>query len=145
DAPLRLIAHPLAIETNVLRQALSTMPDVTHLLRLLLAFRIYWWLAGKLGRNFDHSLVDQGGYRIQIAGISIKPKALCFEGQGSSTGKGIVKRGQLVTVKNLLCPRVIHIFDTGASPALPNFIACSLQHLFVSRVFPLDQRFDDAK
>jgi len=53
----------------------------------------------------------------------------------------VVEGGQLVAVKQFLCPRMVSVFSAGIAPALPYFVPRLLQDLLVRRVFHFTSSF----
>src|SRR5258708_984580 len=77
--------------------------------------------------------------------MALEAETLCFERQCSATSKGIVKGGQLVSIKQFPRTWMVDILRTGSPPALPDFRACPVQHFFVGGVLPLHEVLNDAK
>jgi len=147
NALLRLITHPPTVMAHVLGEALRASPLSLGFLVIALRLprRIHRFPSRKFRRNLDHGLVDQHCHGVQIARIALEPQALRFQRQRATTGKGIMKRRQLFAIKKIFRSWISSVVGTGSSPALPDLVACRLQHLFVGHVLPYHELFDDAK
>ena len=82
DLPWRLTPETLGA---------ATQPLLLYECFVLSCDGIYWWLACKLRRDFDHRFTDKHRYRIQIARIAFESEALCFERQCAAARKGVMK------------------------------------------------------
>lgn len=56
-----------------------------------------------------------------------------------------MERRQDLSVEELFGLRMVGVISTGPTPALPDLIACRLQHFFVGGILPLNQILDDTK
>jgi hypothetical protein len=56
---------------------------------------------GELWWDFDHRLVDQHGYRIEVARLHSEPQPLGFKGNGASTGEWVDDDGWRVAKAGL--------------------------------------------
>ncbi len=165
DALFRLVAHPLAVMAHVLGEALRAFPFAHKELVIPAQAGIQFvlWipglrcaapgmtaegnrrLAGKARRDLDHRLVDQHRHRVEVAGVTFQPQALCFQRQRAAAGKGVVEGRQHMTVEQFPGARMIGVLGAGVAPALPDFVARRLQHGFVNGVLPQHQLLDDAE
>ena len=161
NAPLGLIAHPLAIVADVLGQALSPAPNLFHCrgrggTQRVLNIRSSTLLcvrcgkthrrhARKLGWDLDHGLVDQHRHGVQIASVALQPEALGLKGQGTATGERVMESGELIRVEQLGSARVIFVIGAGTAPTLPNLIASLLEQSFIRRILPQHQLLNQAK
>ncbi len=160
DALLGLVPHPLAVIAHVLGQALGAFPLAVD--QVLLAsrapltlpsppggegsiVRVHRRLARELGRDLDHRLIDQHRHRVEIRCVGLQPQPLGLQGKRPAAGKGVVEGRQLVTVEELLCPRMAGVLRARVPPALPDLVPGGLQDRLVGGVLPLHQVLDDAE
>src|SRR5262249_30176071 len=142
-ALLGLVTHPLAVIAHVLCEPLSARPFVREEFQILARLRIHGWPAGKLWRDLDHRLVDPPRDRIEIARTGHQAKALSLERNRPAAGEWVVERRQHVSVEELACTNMVSVLRAGPAPTLPNLLARPVQDIFVCRVLPLDEIFDD--
>ena len=119
------------------------MPLAGYQIALRPCLWVYGRFAREFGRDLDHRLIDKDRNRIQIAGIAFQAQSLRFQRQGTAAGKGVVKGGKLVAVKQLFGAGMVNIVCAGRPPALPDLGPRPLQHLLVGGVLPLHEILND--
>ena len=120
--------------------AMSRSSDFSVLARL----GIHGRLSSKLRRNLDHRLVDQHRHRVQVAGVASSPSRCASSGSAPPPANGSWKAGSLLRSNRSFALDDPHNRHKPA-PALPDLVACRLQHLLVGGVLPLHQVLDDLK
>ena len=145
DAPLRLVAHPLAVVAHVSRKARRALPLRPRRPLPLAALRIHRRSPGELRRDLDHRLVDQHRHGVEVAGVRLQPQALRLQGDRAAAGERVVEGGQDVAVEQLLRARMVGVLGAGAAPRLPDFVARLLQHRLVGGVLPEHELLNDAE
>jgi hypothetical protein len=102
-------------------------------------------MIAKTRRNLNHRLVDQHRNWIQVTGICFQAKALRFERDGPTTRKRIVKGRQAVGIEQLRRTGMLRVVPARPSPALPDFLPCLGEELFVGGILPRHQLLDEPK
>jgi len=95
DTTKRLIAHPIAVVSNIGGKARVALPARNR--RLGTVLRVHRGIAREHGRNLDHGLVDGHRNGVQILRIRLEPQALGLERNRPATGKWIEQGKRLVT------------------------------------------------
>src|SRR5664280_518739 len=115
DPFLRFLSHPCAVIAHVFCQSCRPFPRRGPLTTSC-SFWVDWRLIGELGWNFDHRLVDQHGYRVEIRGVGLQSESLRLQRNGSPARKGIMKRGQFRGVEQLASLRMVLVQLANLTP-----------------------------
>ena len=112
DTLYRFTPNPCTISLNILRKSGCSRPS-SYKFEILAFFALKLWpnrsTPGKLWRDFNHGLVDENCHRIQIRGIGLESKSLCFKRNNTPSCKGIMESRKLVRIKKFGCLRMLFI------------------------------------